>query len=173
MNIPYIRALTFAISFLILHSCRQPIEIGQNQVYVLADEFSQTECKVTPGCDCCSAELILLEGKKFALIDRCLGGDTYFSGKYSNSETQLTLNFFSKIVNEISDEDYNVTGYTGKIIELGAKTFDIKLCDGKIHLVNASDSAGWQHGSRHKPDIEKELLNELPNLMAWQELQRK
>ncbi|HWA35764.1 MAG TPA: hypothetical protein VG737_16590, partial [Cyclobacteriaceae bacterium] len=64
----------------------------------------------------------------------------------------------------------HVTGYAEREIEIGQKNFEIALCDGKIHLLNAGDSAGWQHGSRHNPQDEQELLGTLPNLKAWKQL---
>jgi len=143
-------------------------QILPNQVYVLAFEFF--DCEATPQGDCDAGDLFILPNKRFALVDRCISGDIFYSGSYDLSKTQLTLRFNRRTINEIQDNDYNVLGYADKTTGLVHATFDIKYCNNRLQLVNKKDSTTWWYGSRYEPSKEKELATELLLSKPWKQL---
>ncbi len=160
--------LPFALLLGIIGTTQAQIE--QNQVYVLADEFWDDICEASPAGDCDSGNLVLLPNNRFALVDRCVSGNAYFSGNYELQTKQLTLNFNRKTVSEIQDDHYNVVGYVDKEIEVGQEIFRIEFCKNRVRLVNANDSTGWKNGSRYESKKETEKLAELLGSKAWKQL---
>src|SRR6188768_3314682 len=79
------------------------------QVYTLAQDFSSDKCEAFAECDCCSSDIFFLSNDKFCFISRCISGDSYFNGTYSIKSNKLKLTFNKKYVDEITDDDYNVT----------------------------------------------------------------
>jgi hypothetical protein len=140
-----------------------------NQVYRLAEGYSDSKCEAFAECDCCSGDLFLLSADKFCLISRCISGDSYFSGAYSVKLNKLKLTFDKKFVSEITDADYNVIGLDTKHYNTSPLEFDITKCGSKIHLTGPVASE-WRHGSRYEQKRDTEMIKGLMIAEAWKKL---
>src|SRR6476619_7165535 len=78
------------------------------QVFLLSREYFEDKCEVYAGCDCCGTDLFFLSSTKFSFINRCLSGDTYYTGTYSVKSSTLSLIFNKKHLSEIVSEDYKL-----------------------------------------------------------------
>lgn len=143
----------------------------QNQVFLIGriEDFLQDKCEVYPECDCCSADLYFLSETLFAFVDRCISGDTYYAGLYEADSAGLKLKFLNEHISEVLDNDYELVKLEEQEDEPSTRTFQIEICNGRIHLIDKSDKY-YIHGSRYSTEKEKELLQELGNSEAWQRL---
>ncbi len=159
---------------LILACGLQTIVQSQNltgQVFLLANGFNETTCQAEAECDCCGTDLFFLSTEKFGLVIRCLSGDTYYKGSYTLKANKLTLNFDASIVNEITDEEYNMVKYETKQVKLTPSVFSVNLCRQKNRLVH-SEADDWSYGSRYAAEDEKARLNKLLSSKAWKQLSK-
>ena len=162
--------LRFTIILLALGLCRIGLSkdlIGQ--VFILSEDYDEVKCEAVADCDCCATDLFFLTTSKFGLINRCLSGDSYFTGTYSLKTNKLKLNFNRKYVNEVVDEDYNVTGHKTQQTKIDPVEFDIKRCGQKNRLTNLKTTE-WKNGSRYTKSEEKAMLNDLLTSKGWKQL---
>lgn len=146
--------------------------LGQDftgQVFILSEGYDEVKCEDVAECDCCATDLFFLTSTQFGLINRCLSGDSYFSGTYTLKMNKLKLNFNRKYVNEIVDEEYNVTGYRTQQTKIDPVEFDVIQCGQKIRLTH-SKTTDWKNGSRYSKPEEKIELNKLLTSKAWKQL---
>jgi hypothetical protein len=101
-----------------------------------AKYFSAKSCEVLPECDCCSADLILLTSSTFAIVDRCVGGDTFYTGTYAVKNSNLELLFKQQVVNEEENEETNTTTQKLRPYKLEDQIFKIESCDKAVVLHN-------------------------------------
>ena len=148
------------------------IGFGQDftgQVFLLAEGFRDDKCEVVAECDCCGTDLFFLSSTKFGFVSRCLSGDAYFSGTYSPKMNKLTLTFNKKYVNEIVDDEYNVTKYETRPTKMSKVEFDIKQCGQKTRLTHLT-TADWRNGSRYVQADEKAMTKKLLTSKPWKQL---
>lgn len=136
---------------------------------MLSESYDEVKCEVVPECDCCASDLFFLTTTKFGLVNRCLSGDSYFTGTYSLKTNKLKLNFSQKHVNEVVDEEYNLTGYKTMQTKIDPVEFDVMRCGQKIRFTH-SKTTDWKNGSRYAKPEEKVKLNELQISKAWKQL---
>ena len=162
----------FTLLILIFGLCRTGI--GQDftgQVFIVAEEFLEEECRVVAECDCCATELFFLPGTKFGFVSRCLSGDTYFTGTYSLASSRLVLKFMSVYVDEIVDDDYKVIKYETRQQNMDAIEFEIKQCGQRIRLTHPT-TRDWKNASRYPESAEKMKLHKLLTSKPWKQLSR-
>ncbi|HMJ69739.1 MAG TPA: hypothetical protein VK508_12635 [Cyclobacteriaceae bacterium] len=164
------KSLIVAIAFLSCHA-----SFGQTlreKAFTLGDEkdFIANSCELMPECDCCSAELVLLTTSTFAVVDRCVSGDTFYSGTYSIKDSILTLVFKQKVVNEEEDEGTNTTKQKLRPFTLKDQTFKIKPC-GKSLILEGS-GAFYKYGVGLDNAKEAELRQELGKSIAFKMLDK-
>jgi len=148
------------------------IGLSQNltgQVFLLAEGFRDDTCEVEADCDWRGTELFFLSNTKFGFVSRCLSGDSYLSGTYSMEMNKLTLNFNKKYVDEIVDDEYNVTNYETRQTKIKKVEFDIKQCGQKIRLTHLT-TADWRNGSRYMSSDEKAKTKKLLTSKPWKQL---
>jgi hypothetical protein len=144
------------------------LKVSSNQVFVLAQDYF--DCEATAECDCCSGELYILSSDRFALVDRCLSGDTYFKGVYSVEGRKLTLAFDRQFMNEEVDDDYNVTGYKNRELDIQSVVFNLMSCNSQLRLVNNKEVTDWKNGSRYGFMKEKQRMADLRQSKPWKKL---
>jgi len=120
------------IAFVVIYMIHQTT-LGQSftkKAFTLGDEkdFITASCELVPECDGCSGELVLLTSSTFAVIDRCVSGDTFYSGSYTIKNSVITLSFTQKVVNEEEDEATNTKKLTLRPITLKNQEFKIRSC---------------------------------------------
>lgn len=162
------KLLIAAFTFLSCH-----VLFGQTltkKAFTLGDEkdFVVNSCELMPECDCCSAELVLLTTSTFAIVDRCVSGDTFYSGTYSIEDSILTLVFKQKVVNEEEDEATNTTKQNLRPFNLKNQTFKIRPC-GKGLILEGS-GAFYKYGVDLDDAKEAELRQELAKSIAFKML---
>ncbi|CAN5328979.1 hypothetical protein BH10BAC4_BH10BAC4_06850 [soil metagenome] len=141
------------------------------QVYMLAEDFSADKCEAFAECDCCSGDIYFLSADKFCFVSRCISGDSYFMGSYSTKASKLRLAFGKKYVDEITDEEYNVTKLETKTKNTDPIELDIARCGQKIRLTHATIRE-WKNGSRYEQKDEALMMKELMTSKTWLQLSR-
>lgn len=138
---------------------------------MLGDEkdFLSKSCELLPECDCCSAELILLTSSTFAIVDRCVSGDTFYSGTYAIKGSVITLAFKQNVVNEEEDEATNTTKHNLKPFALKAQSFDITPCNSGFIIQGSG--AFYKYGVGMDSEKEIELRQELAQSPAFRLLE--
>jgi hypothetical protein len=150
----------------------QGIGFGQTftgQVYTLAQDFSADKCEAFAECDCCSSDIFFLSTDKFCFISRCISGDSYFAGTYSIKSNKLKLTFSKKYVDEITDEDYNVTKLETKTKNTDPIELEISKCGQKVRLTHPTTNE-WKNGSRYEQKPESAMMTELKTSKPWKQL---
>ncbi|NOS92970.1 MAG: hypothetical protein HOP30_13685 [Cyclobacteriaceae bacterium] len=143
--------------------------VGQQlsgQVFILAERYNNTTCEIVADCDCCASDLFFLNGKDFALINRCLFNDTYFKGTYQINKGKLTLNFKQMHVVELMNEETNKITHTVTKTKIAPYVFSIDMCEKKIRLTHFTIK-DFSNGFRYSPENEKELNAKLNKSEAW------
>ncbi len=136
------------------------------QVFILAEKYDNKTCEIEADCDCCASDLFFLNGKDFALINRCLFNDTYFKGTYRASNGKLTLTFKQKHVVEVVNEETNKITHTVTKTKIAPYVFSIDMCEKNIRLTHLTIK-DFSNGFRYSPEKEKELKTELYKTEAW------
>ncbi|MEJ7643748.1 MAG: hypothetical protein WKF87_04085 [Chryseolinea sp.] len=150
----------------------QSIGFGQTfteQVYRLAENFSDEECEAFAECDCCSSDIFFLSTNKFCFISRCISGDSYFTGTFLIQSNKLKLSFNKKYVDEITDEDYKVVKLETKTKNTDPIEFNISKCGPRVHLTHPITTE-WRNGSRYEQKRESELMMALTSSKPWKQL---
>ena len=73
------------------------------QVYLLAEKFLEDKCQVLTEEKDCSTDLIFLNDKTFAMVNRCKFNQAYYTGKYIKKKDKLYLTFKQVVAREIYD----------------------------------------------------------------------
>jgi hypothetical protein len=152
----------------------QSLGFGQaftGQVFILADDFSDDKCEAFGECDCCTSDIFFTSADRFCYISRCISGDSYFSGTYSVKSNKLNLNFDKKSVNEITDNEYNVTKLETKAANINPAEFEIMKCGQRIRLTHATERE-WSNGSRYPQKQEATMIKELMASKPWKQLSK-
>jgi hypothetical protein len=152
----------------------QSIGFGQTftgQVYRLADDFSANTCESFAECDCCSSDIFFLSTDKFGFISRCISGDSYFTGTYSVKSGKLKLTFDKRYVDEITDEEYNVTKLEMETKKIDPIEFDISKCGQKVRLTHPTANE-LKNGSRYEQKREAAMMRELKTSKPWKLLSK-
>lgn len=137
------------------------------QVYLLSDHFSKETCEVDAACDCCASDLIFLNKRQFALIDRCLHNDTYLRGTYVIKGEGITLNFRPVVVSQLYDEKTQNESHEIKRLEMTPLALQVRPCgQNKVTLGHPAINE-YKYGSRRKGINEKEIIRQLKKSKAW------
>jgi hypothetical protein len=152
----------------------QCIGFGQTftgQVYMLAEDFSNDKCEAFAECDCCSSDIFFVSKNRFCFISRCISGDSYFTGAYSVQSNILKLIFDKKYVDEITDEEYNVTKLETKTKITEPIALEISKCGQKMRLTHPT-TREWKNGSRYEQKKEPAMMTELKTSKPWKQLRK-
>lgn len=140
------------------------------QVYILSDHFLQEKCEVLVSCDCCSSELIFLNKKKFTLVDRCLGHDTYLTGRYTVQKSILTLKFQPIVIDNTYDAKNNQDLLEKKKVRLEPLMLQIHSCGDNKTVLEHPTIREYKHGSRPTNGKDQEIIAALKKSKAWKKL---
>lgn len=141
----------------------------EKQVFILGYDSYEETCEFVPECDCCSTDLYFLSTDRFGYVDRCISGDTYYSGTYTMDKAQLTLTFERRYLTEVVNDDYEVIELEEKDGDFPPEVYKIDLCNENVRLIKKYEE-GWIIGSRYKSDKDREILQELLDSEAWRQL---
>lgn len=165
---------------LFLLCCQLHLAAGQTsttRAYMLgsATDFVSDKCTIIAECDCCYAELVLLTKSTFAIIDRCVNGDTFFAGTYSIKANNLELIFKQAVVNQAdaTDEKPDVP-FVLKKFALTPVTFEMRPCGKTKVLFNAQQSF-YDYGVGISQEEEARIRKELsasPEMRALGEFRK-
>ena len=137
------------------------------QIYLLSDHFSKETCEVDAACDCCASELIFLNKKQFALIDRCLHNDTYLRGTYETKGNDLTLNFRPVVISQLYEEKTQNENHEKKRLAMTPLVLQIRPCGQDKVTLGHPTIREYKYGSRRKGVNEKEIIRQLKKSKAW------
>ncbi|HNR05831.1 MAG TPA: hypothetical protein PKM27_00870 [Saprospiraceae bacterium] len=137
------------------------------QVFILSDEFSKEACEVIAACDCCASDLIFLNKKKFALVDRCLHHDTYLRGKYALKGKSMTLDFSPEAVSLRYDENTQLINKEKKQMSMSPLILQIGRCGQDEVTLGHPTIREYKYGSRRKGINEKEILRQIKKSKPW------
>jgi hypothetical protein len=157
---------------LILTLAIQTFGYGQSfkgQVFLLAEDFQEAECKAFGECDCCTSDILFLSADRFCYISRCLSGDEYFAGTYSIKSAKLKLTFDKKSVREITDSEYEVTSLETRTVAIEPTEFDVTKCGQRVRLSHPKERE-WRNGSRYDEKEEAAMLKNMATSKAWKQL---
>lgn len=137
------------------------------QVYILSDHFDKTKCEVDAPCDCCASDLIFLNKRNFALVDRCLHQDSYLRGKYTVRNKVMTLNFKQAVVSNDFDEVNNQDQYKKQTIKMSTLILQVTLCNSNKNILSHPTVKEYKYGSQRSRIQESEVIRELKKNKAW------
>jgi hypothetical protein len=137
------------------------------QVYLLAEKFLEDKCQVLTEEKDCSTDLIFLNDKTFAMVNRCKFNQAYYTGKYVKKKDKLFLTFKQVVAREVYDPAKDKKTYEKKKEVIQPVELNITLCEaGKITLEHPSIKE-YKNGSRLLGRIAREKLTKLKIAKAW------
>lgn len=137
------------------------------QVYILSDHFLRESCEVSASCDCCASDLIFLNRKKFALVDRCLYHDTYLHGKYKASKNILTLEFNPVVIDHTYGEDHKKEQVEKKDMKIPPLMLQIHPCGSNQTILEHPTIKEYKYGSRQTSRKDSEIIRTLKKSKPW------
>lgn len=168
INHKYLSPLTrflIALATLLVYAQSGKAQDFAGQVYTLADVELDSDCEVQAECDCCASDLAFMTANTFALVVRCLSGDTYYTGTYEVTSSEIILTYKQFAVSELLDDDYKWQSNEKKEANLSPDRFNVDTCDNGRVLRNPRNHH-FKSGSRLAKSDEARILKELATSKA-------
>lgn len=173
-------AMAFSLMAFVLINCQRstkiesPVITGADTTFYLGEmrHYESSKCTLTPECDCCYGALLLESATStFLLVELCVGGDSYYDGKYTITNGELQLTFNPSFISEEAFYNPDTITYTLSERNNQELNFKIEVCNGPVLFAEPGDL--YEVGRPMEIKDRESTINQLKGSESYKRLKGK